>query len=159
MVLSKQNGFLGNPFESRDDVVRGLTSRTSFPGYPPYPSSPCFVIAETRYNDLTPVLDALAPHTSPGGAFIEIGNTATHYDLRAVYLETFARPLWGLTSLLAGGDKYEGVQRWIDGFKNGTDPNGSEYWGEARAKDQRMVEMSPLSFAVALKPDVFYNVS
>jgi hypothetical protein len=108
---------------------------------------------------LTTVLDALAPHTSPGGAFIDIGNTATHYDLRAVYLETFARPLWGLTSLLIGGDDYSGVERWINGFKNGTDPESPEYWGEARAKDQRMVEMSPLSFAVALKPDVFYNVS
>ena len=108
---------------------------------------------------MTPVLDALGPHTSPGGAFIDIGNTATHYDLRAVYLETFARPLWGLTSLLMGGDDYAGVDRWIQGFKNGTDPKSEEYWGEARAKDQRMVEMSPLSFAVALKPDVFYNVS
>jgi len=105
------------------------------------------------------VLDALGPHTSPGGAFIDIGNTATHYDLRAVYLETFARPLWGLTSLLAGGDDYAGLDRWVKGFASGTDPKGDEYWGEARAKDQRMVEMSPLSFAIALKPDVFYDVS
>ena len=43
------------------------------------------------------------------------------------------------------------------GFANGTDPDGPEYWGGAMAKDQRMVEMSPLSFAVAMKPEVFYN--
>jgi hypothetical protein len=105
------------------------------------------------------VLDALAPHTSPGGAFIDIGNTATHYDLRAVYLETFARPLWGLTSLLMGGDTYDGLKRWVQGLANGTNPQGPEYWDKARAKDQRMVEMSPLSFAIAMKPDVFYDVS
>ena len=76
-----------------------------------------------------------------------------------MYLETFARPLWGLTSLLAGGDDYAGLDRWVKGFASGTDPKGEEYWGESRAKDQRMVEMSPLSFAIALKPDVFYDVS
>jgi hypothetical protein len=74
-------------------------------------------------------------------------------------LETFARPLWGLTSLLIGGGEYEGAQRWIRGLAAGTDPKGPEYWGGAKAKDQRMVEMSPLSFAVAMKPDVFYEVN
>ena len=105
------------------------------------------------------MLDALAPHTSQGGAIIDIGNTATHYDTRAVALETFARPLWGLTSLLIGGGEYDGLKRWVDGLANGTDPSGDEYWGGARAKDQRMVEMSPLSFAIAFQPEVFYQVS
>lgn len=47
----------------------------------------------------------------------------------------------------------------MSGLAAGTDPEGPEYWGGAQAKDQRMVEMSPLSFAVAMCPDVFYNVS
>lgn len=64
-----------------------------------------------------------------------------------------------MTSLLLGGDEYKGLERWVEGLKNGTDPNGEEFWELARAKDQRMVEMSPLSFAIAMKPDVFYNVS
>jgi hypothetical protein len=64
-----------------------------------------------------------------------------------VALEAFARPLWGLTSLLLGGGEYAGAERWSE-----------EYWGGAKAKDQRMVEMSPLSFAIAMKPDVFYEV-
>ena len=42
---------------------------------------------------------------------------------------------------------------------SGTDPKGAEYWDGARGKDQRMVEMSPLSFAIAFKPEVFYDVS
>lgn len=76
-----------------------------------------------------------------------------------MYLETFARPLWGLTSLLVGGDDYAGTERWIRGLASGTDPKGEEYWDGARGKDQRMVEMSPLSFAIAFKPEVFYDVS
>ena len=105
------------------------------------------------------MLDPLAAHTSQGGALIDIGSTATHYDLRAVALETFARPLWGLTSLLIGGEKYEGLDRWIRGLASGTDPDGPEYWGGAKAKDQRMVEMSPLSFAIAMAPERYYDVS
>ena len=105
------------------------------------------------------VLEPLAAHTSPGGALIDLSSTATHYDLRAVALETFARPLWGLTSLLVGGGRYDGVDRWVTGLANGTDPDGEEYWRSAKARDQRMVEMSPLSFALALAPEVYYDVS
>ncbi len=90
---------------------------------------------------------------------MNLSSTATHYDLRAVALEAFARPLWGLTSLLVGGGEYEGLDRWVRGLAAGTDPEGEEYWGGAKAKDQRMVEMSPLSFAVAMAPDRFYEVS
>jgi hypothetical protein len=136
-------------------AIRSKRVKTSSRGSPRVcPSS--FIHQPTA--DLA-VLDALAPHTSQGGAWIDIGNTATHYDLKAVYLETFARPLWGLTSLLVGGEVYEGTERWIRGLAAGTDPEGEEYWDGARAKDQRMVEMSPLSFAIAFKPDVFYDVS
>ncbi|WVR06006.1 hypothetical protein IAU60_003034 [Kwoniella sp. DSM 27419] len=77
----------------------------------------------------------------------------------SVALEAFARPLWGLASLLAGGGQYEGTERWIRGLASGTDPKNPEYWGGSMDKDQRMVEMSPLSFAVAMAPDVFYAVN
>ena len=86
-------------------------------------------------------------------------STATHYDLKAVALEAFARPLWALSSLLAGGGEYDGAERWIRGLASGTDPKSQEYWGGAKAKDQRMVEMSPLSFAICMAPEVFYEVS
>lgn len=105
------------------------------------------------------MLDPLAAHTSPGGALITFGETSTHYDSRAVEFEAFARPLWGLAALLLGGGEYAGAERWVRGLAAGTDPTSPEYWGASRAKDQRMVEMSPLSFAIALQPDVFFNVS
>ena len=129
MVLTKPSAFLDNPYVTREDVERGCIA----------------------------LLDPLAPHTSKGGALIDIGSTAAHYDLKAVALETFARPLWGLAALLNGGGEYEGAERWIRGLANGTDPDNEEYWGGAKAKDQRMVEMSPLSYAIALKPEVFYE--
>ena len=50
------------------------------------------------------------------------------------------------------------MERWIKGLASGTDPSGPEYWGGAKAKDQRMVEMSPLSFAITMAPGVFYEV-
>ncbi|CAK9784945.1 hypothetical protein CC85DRAFT_32608 [Cutaneotrichosporon oleaginosum] len=129
MVLLFPSTFVDNPFLTRADVALGLKG----------------------------LLDPLEPHTSRGGGSIDIGSTAAHYDTRAVALEAFARPLWGLASLLAGGDEYSGTKRWVVGLASGTDPHSDEYWGLSRAKDQRMVEMSPLSFAIALVPDAFYN--
>ncbi|KAL7419429.1 hypothetical protein Q5752_006267 [Cryptotrichosporon argae] len=129
MVLLAPQPFLGNPFETREDVQRACIG----------------------------LLDPLAAHTSPGGALIDLASTATHYDLRAVAFEAFARPLWALTPLLLGGATYAGAERWFAGLAAGTDPDGPEYWGAARAKDQRMVEMSPLSFAIAMAPQVFFN--
>ncbi|ORY33757.1 hypothetical protein BCR39DRAFT_491534 [Naematelia encephala] len=128
-MLQKNWGFIDNPFLTREDVERGCTA----------------------------LLDPLAAHTSPGGALIDLSSTATHYDLRAVSLEAFARPLWGLTALLLGGSNYPGLDRWVRGLASGTDPEGPEYWGGAKAKDQRMVEMSPLSFAIAMAPETFYE--
>lgn len=107
---------------------------------------------------LKSLLDPLAPHTSPHGARIKIGSTATHYDETAAQLEGFARPLWGLASLLAGGGTYAGVERWVGGLAAGTDPSDpAEYWGESRAKDQRMVEMSPIGFALAVASEQLWD--
>ncbi|WWD17738.1 hypothetical protein CI109_102179 [Kwoniella shandongensis] len=128
-MLLGTNDFLGNEYKTRDDVVKACVA----------------------------LLDPLASHTSKGGATIDIGSSATHYDTKAVALETFARPLWALASLLYGGVKYDGAERWIQGFASGTDPKSEEYWGAAADKDQRMVEMSPLSYAVAMAPEVFYE--
>jgi hypothetical protein len=98
------------------------------------------------------VLEPLKAHTSPGGALITLGSTGTHYDLRACQLEAFSRPLWGLISLIAGGGAArapEIVERWSRGLASGTDPESEEFWGYTKGKDQRMVEMSAIGFALA----------
>ncbi|KAF8470739.1 hypothetical protein BDZ91DRAFT_791702 [Kalaharituber pfeilii] len=130
----------------------------------PHPFSPSVNPISTRDDVATALtagfLDPLAPHTSPGGARIKLGHTGTHYDEAAAQLEGFARPLWGLAPLLAGGGTYPGVERWIRGLASGTDPataGAGEYWGATRDRDQRMVEMSPLGFALAMAPGTFWD--
>lgn len=96
--------FLNNPLRTREDLQRACTS----------------------------LLDPLELYTSPNGARIKLGYTATHYDDIAAQLEGFARPLWGLASLLHGGGDYPGHERWTRGFAAGTDPNSDEFWGFTR---------------------------
>lgn len=105
--------FTINPFLTRSDAQAGLIS----------------------------LLSPLLPHASPRGALFKLGTNGTHYDERAAQLEGFARPLWGIASLLAGGGEWEGVRVWKRGLVAGTDPESEEYWGATRGKDQRMVEV------------------
>ncbi|KAF9078718.1 hypothetical protein BDP27DRAFT_1207213 [Rhodocollybia butyracea] len=99
---------------------------------------------------LTSMLDALEPHTSPNGARIHLGYTATHFDEVAAQLEGFSRPIWGLASLIAGKGSYPGVSRWRNGLASGTDPESDEFWGNMRDKDQRMVECSAIGYALSV---------
>ena len=122
---------------------------SSFAYTTPFASNPIETKAELAQY-LIGLLDPLAPHTSPGGARIHLGFTGTHFDETAAHLEGFARPIWGLASLLAGGGSYPGVEIWVRGFANGTNPDHEEFWGNMRDKDQRMVECSPIGFALSV---------
>ncbi|KDQ60461.1 hypothetical protein JAAARDRAFT_153111 [Jaapia argillacea MUCL 33604] len=122
----------------------------------PFASNPVETRDELRAY-LTGLLDPLAPHTSPGGARIHLGYTGTHYDDIAAQLEGFSRPIWGLASLSAGGGDYAGAERWVRGFASGTDPNGDEFWGYMRDKDQRMVECSAIGFAIAVAKEKLWD--
>lgn len=102
---------------------------------------------------LRTLLDPLLPFFSPRRARVRCpGATAVRFDQTASEVEGFCRPLWGLACLLAGGGSYRATQWWIDGVRAGTDPAGPEYWGYPRDNDQRMVEMCPLGFALAVAP-------
>ena len=102
---------------------------TSFAYTTPFASNPIETKAELAQY-LVGLLDPLAAHTSPGGARIHLGHTATHYDEAAAQLEGFSRPIWGLAALLAGGGAYAGTERWVRGFESGTDPEHEEFWGD-----------------------------
>ncbi|KAK3997465.1 hypothetical protein QBC44DRAFT_279499 [Cladorrhinum sp. PSN332] len=102
------------------------------------------------------LLDPLEPFFSPLKARVRCpGATAVRFDQTASEVEGICRPLWGLACLLAGGGSYKGTQWWIDGIRSGTDPESSEYWGWPRDNDQRMVEMCPLGFALAVAPEIW----
>jgi len=98
---------------------------------------------------LKTLLDPLIPHFSPLSSRIKIpGATAVRFDVTASEIEGYARPLWGLASLLAGGGEYEGTEKWIEGLKAGTDPESVEFWGLSVDSDQRMVEMCCLGYTL-----------
>jgi hypothetical protein len=109
---------------------------------------------------LTTVLDPLEPFFSPTKARVRVpGATAVRFDQTASEVEGFARPLWGLACLLAGGGSYRGASWWIDGLRAGTDPESPEYWGHPADNDQRMVEMCPIGFALAVAPAIWEGLS
>ncbi|RBQ65297.1 hypothetical protein VDGD_21722 [Verticillium dahliae] len=106
---------------------------------------------------LRTLLDPLEPFFSPHKARVRVpGGTAVRFDQTAAEVEGICRPLWGLACLLAGGGEYRGTPWWVEGLKSGTDPENPEYWGHPRDNDQRMVEMCPLGFALAVAP-VFWQ--
>ena len=109
---------------------------------------------------LKTLLDPLEPHFSPLKARVRVpGNTAVRFDNTAAEIEGICRPLWALGSLLAGGGTYVGTKWWIQGLKSGTDPESPEYWGDPRDNDQRMVEMCPLGFTLAVAPVFWESLS
>jgi hypothetical protein len=105
---------------------------------------------------LITLLDPLLPHFSPLSSRIKVpGSTAVRFDVTASEIEGYARPLWGLASLLAGGGSYPGTEKWIEGLKAGTDPESEEFWGHSVDSDQRMVEMCCLGYFLAVVPGVW----
>ncbi|MGV8853343.1 MAG: DUF2264 domain-containing protein [Devosia sp.] len=105
--------------------------------------------AETALHDL---FAPLLPYFSEGGARVRLDGAAAHFDRAAADLEGFARPLWGLTPLAAGGGTFEHWELYRRGLANGTDPKHPEYWGAVNATDQRMVELAAIGFAMRLVP-------
>src|SRR5476649_2443785 len=124
------NPLAGNPLRTRADVVRGI---------------------KDLYLPLT-------PYYSQGGARVRLDPSATIFDQAAVDLEGFARPLWGLAPLAAGGGAdfvdWELLRR---GLANGTDPQHPEYWEACADRDQRMVELAAVGFALRLIPHLLWQ--
>ncbi|KAK8003431.1 hypothetical protein PG989_003150 [Apiospora arundinis] len=87
------------------------------------------------------------------------GATAVRFDQTASEIEGICRPLWGLACLLAGGGEYHGTEWWVQGIKAGTDPESPEFWGYPRDNDQRMVEMCPFGYALAVAPQFWQSLN
>ena len=119
----------GNPLKTRDDVERAL--RESF----------------------APLL----PFFSPGGARVRLNGAAAHFDRAAADLEGFARPLWGLVPLAAGGGRFEHWELYRRGLANGCDPAHAEYWGPVTGTDQRMVELAAIGLGLRLVPEHIWD--
>jgi hypothetical protein len=109
-------------------------------------------------DDVAQALRALcAPlgrRTSAGGARLDLGFNAGHHGDDCAGIEAFARPLWGIAPWIAGGGRYEGLDRVLAGLANGFDPAHPEYWGEPRDFDQRFVEAASVAGAVLVAPSL-----
>jgi hypothetical protein len=121
--------FSTNPLKTRDDVVDAVAS----------------------------LLDPLVPGFSPQNAMIKVGSTGTRFDETAAQVEGFARPLWGLAPLLAGGSKYAHSEKFVQGLISGTDPESEEFWGYMEDIDQRMVEACPIGYTLAVASKDFWE--
>ncbi|TQS70798.1 DUF2264 domain-containing protein [Rhodobacteraceae bacterium] len=128
-ALAQANPLYANPLRTRTDLARATTD----------------------------LIAPLLPHMSQGRARIRLGASGVHYSSPAAEMESFARPLWGLAPLLAGGFDHTHAAGWATGLDHGTDPDHPEYWGEPGAYDQRLVEMAGLSLALLLAPERFWE--
>ncbi|WEJ12895.1 DUF2264 domain-containing protein [Sinorhizobium prairiense] len=123
------NPLAGNPLETRGDMQRALLD----------------------------LFDPLVPCFSRRNARVRLDAAAAHFDRAAADLEGFARPLWGLAPFAAGGGSFAHWDRYAEGIANGTDPEHPEYWGQVNGRDQRMVELAALGFALALAPEKLWD--
>ncbi|KAF1974275.1 hypothetical protein BU23DRAFT_113458 [Bimuria novae-zelandiae CBS 107.79] len=121
--------FHSNPLQTRDDVVAAVAS----------------------------LLEPLHGGASPQHAMVKVGATGTRFDETAAQVEGYARPLWGLAPLLAGGSTYAGTEKFVQGLVAGTDPENDEFWGYMEDQDQRMVEACPIGYTLAVAHKDFWD--
>ncbi len=97
------------------------------------------------------------PYYSEGHARVRLGLSTTNYGETRCAVEAFARPLWGLMSLAAGGGDSELLSDCVEGIANGTNPKHPEYWGVLNDSDQLAVEMPAIALSLALAPKAFWE--
>ncbi len=119
------NPLAGNPLATRDDVARAALD----------------------------LFKPLLPFYSPGRARVRLAPSHAVFGEVASQLEGFARPLWGIAPLAAGGYEFPYWGMIREGLANGCDPTHREYWGPSPDCDQRLVEMAAIGFALALVPE------
>jgi len=127
---ARANPMAGNPLVAKDDVRRAVVE----------------------------LVEPIVPYLSPGSARARLGSFGASFATRVAELEGYARPLWGIAPLVAGGGTFAHWDRWVAGLAHGTDPDHEEYWGPCGAEiDQRMVEMAAIGFALAFVPEHLWD--
>lgn len=127
----------------------------SFPEHP-FSTNP-LLTRDHVVDAVASLLDPLAGGDSPKHAMVKVGTSGTRFDETAAQVEGYARPLWGLAPLIAGGSKYDGTKRFVEGLINGTDPESDEFWGYMVDQDQRMVEACPIGYTLAIANKEFWD--
>ncbi|WP_252145903.1 DUF2264 domain-containing protein [Yokenella regensburgei] len=99
------------------------------------------------------ILNAVTPFFKNDTSRVDLGNFTTHYGPRIASMEAFSRLLWGVTPLLAGGEKPAQFAFYVQAIKNGVNPEHADYWGDIGNSDQRVVEMAVYGLLLALAHD------
>ncbi|MBB3944146.1 hypothetical protein GGQ73_000069 [Rhizobium skierniewicense] len=121
---ARDNPLFNNPLLTRDDLAKGVMD----------------------------LFNPLLPYFSQGGARVRLSATGAIFDYPAAELEGFARPLWGIVPLAAGGYDFPHWELYRRGLANGTNPDHAEYWGDVSDRNQRLVELAAIGFALAMVP-------
>lgn len=121
----RANPLNGNPLRSRSDLQKALLD----------------------------LFNPLLPYVSEGGARVRLSAAGAIFDHAAADLEGFARPLWGIVPFVAGGGHFPHWDLYRRGLANGTNPSHPEYWGDVSDRNQRLVELAAIGFALALVPE------
>lgn len=95
----------------------------------------------------------LKQYYSEGKALVFVGENSTHYGIKTLGLEGFARVLWGLVPLWAGGADSCLDEMVLEGIIHGTDKDHPEYWGDYTDGEQAYVEMGALAYGILMTPE------
>ncbi|KAJ2977441.1 hypothetical protein NQ176_g4366 [Zarea fungicola] len=126
---SRFNPLHGNPFKTKGDVAQAVHS---------------------LFNPILPLF-------SEGFARVQVDAATSTWDRTACDLEGYARPLFGLAPLAAGGGHFEHWEIYRQGLKNGTDPEHVEYWGDVPPMDQRQVDAAALAYGILVAPKQYWE--
>jgi hypothetical protein len=72
-------------------------------------------------------------------------------------MEALSRTLWGVAPLIAGGGAYPGLATLLKLIAEGLDPSSPGYWGALGNKDQKLVELSAIAFALLIAKETFWD--
>lgn len=103
------------------------------------------------------IWEPLKPSFSAGCARVSLARTGAHFTTAAAELEGYARPLFGLAPLAAGGLPFDDWDMMARGFANGMDPEHPEYWGDIQDMDQRLVESAAVGLGLLLAKDKLWD--
>ena len=112
-----------------------------------------FLTREDTVRACHALFEPLLPYFSPGKARVQLDASTSTWDRAACDLEAWARPLFGIVPMVAGGEPFSHWNVYREGLKNGTNPEHPEYWGEAKSMDQRHVEATAIGLALLLVPE------
>jgi len=104
---------------------------------------------------ISPVLHYASEHCS----YFDIGDNLARGTRKSTRLESFSRLLWGIGPLMAGGHPFAHIELFLQGLRNGTDPEHPEYWGTSLEANQHQhwIEMAAIGLFMAIAPDQIWD--